>query len=42
MTLTTFDHAQPKCFDQLLLYGNMYQHAKNQAISWIFSGDMVD
>ena len=29
-------------FDQLLIYVNLYQHAKNQAISLICSGDMVD
>ena len=29
-------------FDQLLVYVNLYQHAKNQAISMICSGDMVD
>ena len=27
------DHAQSKMFDQLLIYVNLYQHAKNQAIS---------
>ena len=32
----------PKFFDQLLIYVNLYQHAKNQAISLICSGDMVD
>ena len=31
-----------KFFDQLLIYVNLYQHAKNQAISLICSGDMVD
>ena len=29
-------------FDQLLIYMNLYQHAKNQAISLICPGDMVD
>ena len=28
--------------DQLLIYVNLYQHAKNQTISLICSGDMVD
>ena len=32
----------PKCFEQLLICVNLYQHAKNQAISLICSGDMVD
>ena len=32
----------PKFFDQLLIYVNLYQHAKNQAISLICSGDVVD
>ena len=31
-----------KLFDQLLIYVNLYQHAKNQAILFIFSGDMID
>ena len=31
-----------KFFDQLLIYLNLYQHAKNQAILLIGSGDMVD
>ena len=31
-----------KCFDQLLVYVNLNQHAKNQAISFICSGDMVE
>ena len=37
-----FDHAHPKFFDKLLVYVNLYQHAKNPAISQICSGDMVD
>ena len=36
------DHTHPKFFDQLLIYVNLYQHAKNQAISLICYGDMVD
>ena len=35
-------HAHQKTFDQFLVYVNLYQHAKNQAISLIYSGDMVD
>ena len=31
-----------KIFDQLLSYVNLYQHAKNQAISLICSRDMVN
>ena len=31
-----------KLFDQLLIYVNLCQHVKNQAISLICSGDMVD
>ena len=31
-----------KPFDQLLIYVNLYQHAKNQAISLSCSGDMFD
>ena len=31
-----------KIFDQLLSYVNLYQYAKNQAISLICSRDMVD
>ena len=32
----------PQFFDQLLIYVNLYQHVKNQAISLICSGDKVD
>ena len=40
----TSDHVHPKIFnfDQLLIYVNLYQHVKNQAISLICSGNMVD
>ena len=31
-----------KNFDQLLFYLTLYEHAKNQAISLICSGDMID
>ena len=32
----------PNFFDQLFIYVNLYQYAKNQAISLICSEDMVD
>ena len=38
----TFDHSRPNFFDQLLIYANLYQYVKNQAISLICSGDMFD
>ena len=31
-----------KCLDQLLIYVNLYQHAKNQPILLICSRDMVE
>ena len=31
-----------KFFDELLIFVILYQHTKNQAISWICSGDIVD
>ena len=36
------EHAQTNIFDQLLIYVNLHQEAKNQAISFICFGDMVD
>ena len=36
------DHAHPTFFDKLLIYVDLCQHVKNQAISLICSGDMVD
>ena len=36
------NHPHPKTFDQLLIYMNLYQHAKKQAISLVCSGDMID
>ena len=36
------DPAHFKIFAQLLIYVNLYQQAKIQAISLICSGDMVD
>ena len=35
-------HPPKKSFDQLLIYLNLYQHAKNQVVSFICSGDMID
>ena len=40
--LTFFTTPTPEFFDQLLIYVNLYQHEKNQAISPICSGDMID
>ena len=37
-----FDYAHPKIFDQLLIYVNLYQKFKNQAISLVCSSDMID
>ena len=31
-----------KHFHQILIHMNLYQHAKNEAISFVCSGDMVD
>ena len=31
-----------KLFNQLLIFGNLYQHAKNQAVSSICSAEMLD
>ena len=31
-----------KNFDQLLIFVNLYQHAKNEAVSSICSGEIVD
>ena len=42
LAVPIFDHAHPTFFDQILIYVNLYQHAKIQAISWIYSKDMVD
>ena len=36
-----FDHTHPKIFDQLLIYVNLHQHAKNQVISFMSFGDKV-
>ena len=32
----------PKIFDQLLFFVKLYQHAKNKAVSLIYSGEIVD
>ena len=37
-----FDHAHPKNFDQHLIFVNLYKHAKNEDISSICSGEIVD
>ena len=42
LTTNIFDHVQPKIFDQLLIFVNLYQHAKNEAILSICSGEIVD
>ena len=33
---------QQKLFNQLLIFVDLYQHAKIEAVSSIFSGDMLD
>ena len=42
LATTISGHAHQKIFDQLLIYVNLYQHAKYHAISLTCSGDMVD
>ena len=37
-----FDHAHQKPFNQLLTFVNLYQHIKNEAVSSICSGEMLD
>ena len=37
-----FDQAQPKIFGQLLIFVNLYQHANNEGISSISSGNIAD
>ena len=37
-----FDHIHPKLFNQLLISMNMYQHAKNHAISSFCCKDLID
>ena len=37
-----FDHSRPNFFDQLLIYVNFYQHAKNKAMSLICFGGLID
>ena len=39
---TFFWPRPPKFFDQILIHVNLNQHAKNQTVSLICSGDMVD
>ena len=31
-----------KLFEQLSICVNLYQHTKNEAVSWICSGEIVD
>ena len=38
----TSGHTHQKIFDQVLIYVNLYPHVKNQVISLICSGDMID
>ena len=43
LATSIFDQVHPpKIFDQLLIYVNLYQNAKHQAISLICSEDMAD
>ena len=42
LATTTFDHAQPKIFDKLLACVNLNHQAKDQAVSLIRFGYMVD
>ena len=35
-----FDHAQLKIVSQLVIFVNFYQHAKNEAVSSICSGEI--
>ena len=42
MATPIFGHVHQKKFDELLIYMNLYQHTKNQAILLFCSGDMVD
>ena len=43
LATSIFDQVHPqKIFDQLLIYVNLYQNAKHQAISSICSEDMAD
>ena len=37
-----FDLVQPKNFDQLLIFVNLYQHAKNQLIHFVPSSDTIN
>ena len=37
-----FNHAHQKLFNQLVIFVNLYQHAKNEAVSSICSGEMLD
>ena len=37
-----FDNAQLKKLDPLLIFVNLYQHAKNEAVSLICSEEIID
>ena len=41
LTTPIFGHSHQKIIDQNLIFLNWFQHAKNQAISLICSGDFV-
>ena len=42
LSTSVFEHDHPKIFDELLIYVDLYEHAKTQAILLICSGDMAD
>ena len=42
VSIPIFDHAHLKNYNQLLISANLYQHAKNKAVSSICSGNIVD
>lgn len=42
MTKPNCDHAHPKLFNQLLIFMNLFQNAKSQAISSFCSRCIVD
>ena len=42
MATSIFEFAHPKIFDQLLIFVNLYQHAKNEFITSVHSSDTVN
>ena len=42
LATSIFDYAHQKIFDQLLIFVNLYQHAKNQFIPSVHSSDTVN